>query len=599
MSDPLVLGPVLRHVDTSSAAVWVQTAAAATVSLHLEGDERVWSAPTFRVHGHHYALVEVTGLEPGLHTAYRVEVDGSTVWPLEDGQRPPSTLRVPRPDRVPRLAFGSCRTSVPHDAMGHLTHGVDALRSYGVAVARGEEAPEWPDAMLLLGDQVYADELSQEMKDFISSRRSLDDPPGAELKDYDEYAHLYAVAWGDPWLRWVLSCLPTMMIFDDHDVRDDWNTSWQWRRQMEATSWWHGRIVAALASYWVYQHLGNLSVQERAEDEIWAELVRRRAEGEGEVDLSEVLDAFAERVDQEPMTYRWSYARDFGDARLVVADSRAGRVLEEGRRSMLDPDEMEWLDGQLRGECSHLLVGTSLPFLLPTGLHHLESWNEAVVDGAWGGRAAGVAERIRQGIDLEHWAAFQDGFREVCGMVDQVAAGRRGAAPASVVFLSGDVHHSYISEVRRPGGTRVLQFVCSPIRNPLPRPLRAANVVASHRVAGLLGGPMARRARVARPPWEWDTLAGPWYDNNIAILELHNGRMRVTWWTGEVEDGDHERPRLARVAQVDLDVPPPDQPHRPAEAVVRDRSRRRVPRRLGGRRRRRDGLPGRTGRMGT
>ena len=42
-----------------------------------------------------------------------------------------------------------------------------------------------------------------------------------------------------------------------------------WKEDMEATSWWHGRIIAALSSYWVYQHLGNLTPDERAADEIW------------------------------------------------------------------------------------------------------------------------------------------------------------------------------------------------------------------------------------------------------------------------------------------------------------------------------------------
>ncbi len=49
------------------------------------------------------------------------------------------------------------------------------------------------------------------------------------------------------------------MIFDDHDIRDDWNTSDTWRRQMDDQPWWRNRIRAGLASYWVYQHLGNLS----------------------------------------------------------------------------------------------------------------------------------------------------------------------------------------------------------------------------------------------------------------------------------------------------------------------------------------------------
>ena len=141
------------------------------------------------------------------------------------------------------------------------------------------------------------------------------------------------------------------MIFDDHDVRDDWNTSWTWRQQMEQTPWWHGRIVAGLASYWVYQHLGNLSAAERAEDEIWQRVVAH--EGPDELDLTEVLDQFAERVDQHPETYRWSYCRDFDtQARLVVIDSRAARDLRPDRRALLDQTELDWVNASCRAASS-------------------------------------------------------------------------------------------------------------------------------------------------------------------------------------------------------------------------------------------------------
>jgi len=74
-SGPLVLGPLLRYVDQTSATVWVETRARARVTVHL-GD-RSWSTGTFAVHGHHYALVEVSGLQPGSTTPYSVSVDGS------------------------------------------------------------------------------------------------------------------------------------------------------------------------------------------------------------------------------------------------------------------------------------------------------------------------------------------------------------------------------------------------------------------------------------------------------------------------------------------------------------------------------------------
>ncbi|MDQ3383788.1 MAG: alkaline phosphatase D family protein, partial [Actinomycetota bacterium] len=319
MSDRLVLGPVLRHVDRTSATVWVQTVRAGTVAVAPEGHD-VCRARTFTVHGCHYALVEVGGLLPGAEAAYRVLVDDEVVWPEPDSPFPPSVIRT-LDDRPLRMAFGSCRTSVPHDAEHHRTHGVDALRTYALALADGQgpQAGQWPHLMLLLGDQVYADVTSPAMREFIADRRSLEDGPGEELKDYTEYAHLYSLAWRDPALRWLLSCLPSLMVFDDHDVRDDWNTSARWREEMAAKDWWHGRIVAALGSYWVYQHLGNLSPQERAQDETWQELQRRQAGlGPGSVDLSEVLDSFAARVDERPETYRWSYARDLDGSRLVV-----------------------------------------------------------------------------------------------------------------------------------------------------------------------------------------------------------------------------------------------------------------------------------------
>ena len=94
------------------------------------------------------------------------------------------------------------------------------------------------------------------------SRRDPRQPPYDQVADFEEYTRLYAEAWGDPDARWLLSVIPSSMMFDDHDVVDDWNTSRSWRREMGATSWWRERITGALMSYWIYQHLGNLSATE-------------------------------------------------------------------------------------------------------------------------------------------------------------------------------------------------------------------------------------------------------------------------------------------------------------------------------------------------
>jgi hypothetical protein len=551
-SSPLVLGPLVRYVDESSAAIWVETRDTARVVVRV--GRRSWDADTFAVHGHHYALVVLDGLAPGSVEPYSVEVGGTPVWPPASGEGaglPPSVIATLAPGKPLRLAFGSCRTSVNHEESGNRSHGVDALRSLALKMSTvGGEEMRWPDLVLFLGDQVYADETTEEMQEFIESRRDIEEPPGKELADYEEYAHLYSLAWSDPMNRWLLSTLPSLMIFDDHDVRDDWNTSYAWKRDMEQTDWWQQRIVAGLGSYWVYQHLGNLSSEEREKDPLWQRVVGH--DGPGELDLTADLDALADRANQDPSAYRWSFVREPGDVRLVVVDSRAARVLEPDRRSLLDPAELAWLDEQMRGDVRHLLVGTSLPFLLPPGLHHLEAWNEAVASGAWGARAAVAGESVRRTVDLEHWGAFQEAFQQVAKMSLEVATGKRGRPPRTVTFLSGDVHHSYVSEVLGggPGTSRIVQAVCSPVRNPLPRKVRFLTALLAYAVAGPVGQLVARSAKVPNAPFRWKNVIGPWFDNNIAVLEDRDDGLRMAWYTGVVEDGDHLHPRLDTITEV-------------------------------------------------
>jgi phosphodiesterase/alkaline phosphatase D-like protein len=570
-TNDLVLGPLLRHADESSACLWVETERAGTV--RVDAGDSTGESPTFAVHGHHYALVCLDGLAPGTRYPYTVTVDDTRVWPLADSEFPPSVIPTIDPDKPLRLAYGSCRTSVSHDEKGNKSHGVDALRAYALRMAGRTDASadddpdpgdsvRWPDVVLFLGDQVYADETTAEMQEFLESRRDIEQPPWTELQDYEEYAHLYKLAWSDPANRWLLSTVPSVMIFDDHDIRDDWNTSQAWKDEMEKTSWWHGRIVAGLASYWVHQHLGNLTPAEREDDEIWRQIVEH--DGPDELDLSDVLDAFADRADQKPESYRWSYSRDYGDqARLVVVDSRAARVLDPDNRSILDDGEMAWLDERMRGDTRHLLIGTSLPFLLAPGLHYVEAFSESLAGGAWGARGSRAGEKIRQGADLEHWAAFQDGFQKVAAMALAVARGERGRAPDTVTFLSGDVHHSYVSEAfptRRvsraaaPVRSRIVQAVCSPIRNPMGRRWRFATAVLAYGVAGPVGHVVARSAKVPNAPLKWKLLRGPWFDNNLATLEVTRNGLRLWWARGEVTDGEHDRPRLVEVASVDVDV---------------------------------------------
>ncbi|MFI7125297.1 alkaline phosphatase D family protein [Nonomuraea sp. NPDC050153] len=505
----LVMGPMLRYVDSVSASIWVETAEPCTVTI--EADGRSYRSPTFTVHGHHYAIVDLVELSQDIGS-YSVRLDGDQVWPLAG--RPPSRIRLLPADGLRKLAFGSCRTSVPHDAAYVLTHGDDVLRAYGEHLPTAEDE-EWPDLLVLLGDQVYADNPSPAMLEHIRSRRNTE--PQGEIADFDEYAELYRLAWTDEEIRWLLSTVPSAMIFDDHDLRDDWNTSQPWREQMVTVPWWQRRVVAGLGAYWIYQHLGNLSPAERAEDP----LLRTLMDGDG----GAALDAFAEKADAEPSSNRWSYARDLGNARLIMVDTRCARQLTPGERRMLDPGEWAWLEEQVAAPAERLIIGSSIPFLLPEGVHGVQNWNEALCDGKWGGLARRWSEKFRQRIDLEHWAAFRRSFEDLARLLVKVGK--------PVLILSGDVHYSYLAKA---GAGQIFQIVCSPIRNPLSRMLRWANVFTQFQIATLVGSLLARLAGIPRPPFRWRVTKGPWFQNAVATLTLPD---EVTWFESV---GDAVRP---------------------------------------------------------
>jgi hypothetical protein len=520
----LLLGPLLRHVGETDATVWVETDAPCDVRV-LDAVE-----PTFTVGGHHYALLTIEGLEPGACTAYTVELDGQRAWPA--GDEPGGVIRTRAPGAGLRLAFGSCRVSLPHHPPYALTKDddgrgreVDALAALWHRMA-GRPAETWPDALLLIGDQVYADEVSPAIRARIAQRRDLDHGAGEEVADFEEYTWLYHEAWGDPAVRRLLAVVPSSMIFDDHDVHDDWNTSGAWEREMRRKDWWEERIIGAYVSYWIYQHLGNLSPAELREHDLYQQIRGSRQDAEP------LLRRWAREARDEVAGTRWSFTRDFGRVRLVVLDTRAGRmVADDAERQMLSGEQWSWVREQLTGDVDHLLIASTLPLMLSHGLHGLEGWNEAVCAGAWGRPAARAGEAIRQALDLEHWSAFRRSFDLLVDDVRAVGAGERGTPPASIVLLSGDVHHAYLAEAGFPreAGVRsaVVQAVCSPLRNPLDRRERAMLRAALTRTAGVVAGLLARAAGVREPAVRWRFPEAPTFDNQIATLSLDGRSARL------------------------------------------------------------------------
>lgn len=514
----LLLGPLQRWSDAHAATVWVETDAPCRVDVLGS------SAATFEVAGHHYAIVVVDMRGRGPVTPYDVRLDDEVAWPPADHDWPHPVIRSPTPDRT-RIAFGSCRAAAPNTEPWTLPRseheqgfGLDALEEYARLLTDRDHG-DWPDLVLLLGDQVYADMASPRTSDYASRRRDTSKGPEEDVADFEEYTHLYREAWDDPEIRWLLSTVPSAMVFDDHDVIGDWNISAEWLADARDTDWWHDRITGALASYWLYQHVGNLSPDELADDQLLTAL--QAADG----DAAPLLFAMAEDADRDPTTMRWSFRRRLGDVDLVVVDSRAARVLD-GERDMLDEAEWAWLAETLAEPAPHVLVATSLPVLLPRGIHDIEVWDERLAGGVWGRHVSRLGELVRRELDLEHWAAFGDAFARVVGLLHDVAA---RDDVRDVVLLAGDVHYGAIDRATWPDLDQPLwQVIASPLRQEVEVAVRRALAVATHRAGRLIGHVLRRSVGGAPPPLSWEKVHGPVLTNHLAVLDVDPGGVRVS-----------------------------------------------------------------------
>jgi hypothetical protein len=254
-----------------------------------------------------------------------------------------------------------------------------------------------------------------------------------------------------------------------------------------------------------------------------------------------------------------------------MLDSRSRRVVD-GARLMADEAEWRWLTESVTGDFAHVVIATSVPPLLPRGIHTLEAWTERICGGAWGRGAARLGERLRQAFDLEHWPSFDASFRQLEELLTSLAAGRlspRGAPPATVTLISGDVHHSYLTAVDLPRtaapdgpavkASAVYQAVCSPFHQAMPPKMRYAQGLASSKASGLIGSAAAALAGARVPQIKWRITKGPWFDNMIATL-TYAGLKAVVRFDQAVTDQavtdqavtDQAAPRLTPVMETDL-----------------------------------------------
>ena len=246
----------------------------------------------------------------------------------------------------------------------------------------------------------------------------------------------------------VLAHLPTLMIFDDHDVTDDWNLSAQW----EQTAYGHPfskRIIGnALIAYLLCQGWGN-------NPDVFAEPLRQIQAMSSSRDGNNHLDSAAQDrlIDQLLQFHHWHYVLPTAPA-LVVLDTRTRRWRSE--RNLKRPSGlMDWealceLQQALLDHTSAIIVSPAPIFgvKLIEGVQKLFSW-------------AGQPLMV----DAENWMAHRGAAQVILNIF------RHSRTPGNYVILSGDVHYSFVYQVlirQRQRGPHIWQITSSGLKNEFP-----------------------------------------------------------------------------------------------------------------------------------
>jgi hypothetical protein len=335
-------------------------------------------------------------------------------------------VHLPTDDGPLRLAFTACNGS----EQGNTWESLQARNERWLHLAAVHA--ERPFHLLLQGgDQLYADQIWHDVPALAAwkrlawwRRRKAGFSPATAEAVADDYFERYWWLWSQPQLAPVLATIPSLMMWDDHDIFDGWGS---WSEKWQRCPVFQGIWTAARENFALFQ-LGA-----RPDD---------------------LPDGFSDRHGGQ---FGWAYR--IGDVGIVAPDLRS----ERSRDRVMGNAGWSAFVAALEGmkDCRHVLLLSSMP-LVTCDLRVLErlfdllpghqTWQDDLVD-QWPSRAHG-AEWTRL---LRALTAFS------------------AANGACVTSLSGEVHLGALGLIESRE-TRIYQLTSSGIVHP-PPPEHAVQVL--------------------------------------------------------------------------------------------------------------------------
>ena len=245
-----------------------------------------------------------------------------------------------------------------------------------------------------------------------------------------------------PQVRRALAHIPTYMIFDDHDVTDDWNLTRGWEQEVYGNPLSKRMIGNALIGYLLCQGWGNAPKKV-------APLIAKVQESMGESGLNSHDEIIDELLDFD----QWHYRLDTTPP-IEVLDTRTQRWRSES--NMNKPSGL--MDWEALCDFQHSIIGKESVIVVSAapiyGVKVIEAIQKVFT---FFGKALTV--------DAENWMAHKGTANVILNIF------RHYKTPPDFIILSGDVHYSFVYDVRlrfRRNSPHITQFTCSGLKNAFP-----------------------------------------------------------------------------------------------------------------------------------
>lgn len=272
--------------------------------------------------------------------------------------------------------------------------------------------------------------------------------PKLQQKWREERVTIEKFVSGLPNVQRLFAHIPTYMIFDDHDVTDDWNLTVGWEKAAYSNPLSTRIIGNGLITYWLCQGWGNEPNNFNQEFLDVATRFIEQPGGQAQDDFIRYLYTFE----------RWHYTVHTSP-KVVVLDTRTRRWRSESRMNkpsgLMDWEALIEFQHELMHQDKVVVVSAAPMF----GVKVIEALQKA---------ATVLGQPLV--IDAENWMAHPGSANTLLSIFTHTKT------PTNFVILSGDVHYSFAYDIKlrfRRSSPNIYQITCSGFKNQFPEPLLA------------------------------------------------------------------------------------------------------------------------------